>query len=146
MIIEHLLKNKSEEERENFRALLITVISLAAKNEEKVFFNQDSDEYQTEVLVEYNEEKGKFIAEVAPKAVLIRFMQVFFESMLDDARTYFQHFEDYFQVLFYFARLGYRETKYLVHAKGIFKIMDFVMNNSPPFHHDKSRKKMGNAL
>jgi hypothetical protein len=146
MIVEHLLKNRSEEERENFRALLITAISLAAKNEEKDFFENDSQNYCTEVVVEYDEEKDVFKAEEIPKAVIIRFMQVFFENMLETAREYFQNYEDYFQVLFYFARLGYMETKYLVQAKGIFKLLDFVMNNSPPFHHDRNRRKMGNAL
>ena len=146
MIVEHLLKNRSEEERENFRALLITAISLVAKNEEKDFFDGTSDEYSTEVILEYNENKDVFFAREVPRSVLIRFMKVFFEEMLDTAREHYKNFEDYFQVLFYFARLGFTETKYLVKAKGIFRLLDFVMNNNPPFHHDKSRKKMGNAV
>ena len=146
MIINHLLKNNSEEERENFRALLITVISLVAKNEEKDFFQGSNNEYIVENIVEYDEERDILLAKKTPKAVLIRFMQVFFEEMLDDARDYFKNYEDYFQVLFYFARLGHMEAKYLVKAKGIFKLLDFVMNNSAPFHHNTTRKKMGTAI
>ena len=146
MLIEHLLKNKSEDERENFRALLINVIELAAKNEEKDFFKQDSDEYNTEILVEFDNEKECFYAKQTPKSVIVRFMQVFFEEMLDDTREYYKNFEDYFIVLKYFAELGFMETKYLIKAQGIEKLLDFVMNNNPPFHKNKGRKSMGTSI
>ena len=141
MIVEHLLKNKSEEERENFRALLITAICLVAKHEEKEIYDKEwNDCLKTDIIVEYNEERDVFYAKQVPISALIRFMKVFFEEMLEDARENWKTYEDYFQVLFYFARLGYIETKYLVKSSGIFKLLDFVMNNSPPFHHIMNRK------
>ena len=141
MIVEHLLKNKSEEERENFRALLITAICIVAKHEEKEIYDKESgDNIKTDIIVEYNEDKDTFYAKQIPTSALIRFMNVFFDEMLEDAREHWKTYEDYFQVLSYFARLGYIETKYLVKSKGIFKLLDFVMNNSPPFHHAMNRK------
>lgn len=141
MIVEHLLKNKSEEERENFRALLITAICLVAKNEEKEIYDKESNDcLKTDIIVEYNQERDVFYARQVPTSALIRFMKVFFEEMLEDARENWKTYEDYFQVLFYFARLGNIETKYLVKSSGIFKLLDFIMNNSPPFHHMMNRK------
>jgi len=145
MIIEHLLKNKSDEERENFRALLINAIGLACKNEEKEFFKGDTNEYNMEVIAEYDQDKEKFYAKQVPKSVVIRFMQVFFEEILDDTRVHYQQFEDYFSVLKYFAELGIMETKYLIKAKGIHKLMDFSMNNCTPYN-VKNRRPMGTAI
>jgi len=145
MLIEHLLRNKSDEERENFRALLINAIGLAAKNEEKEFFKENSNEYNTEILAEYDAEKDQFIAKRVPKSVVIRFMQVFFEEMIDDSRIEYKNFEDYFVILKYFAELGFNETKYFIKELGIYKFLDFIMNNSAPFY-VKSRKVMGTAI
>ena len=145
-IIDRLFEWKIEEEREHFRALIITAISLVAKNEEKEFFNETDDNLMIETIIEYEKERDVFYLNKVPKSALIRFMQIFFEKILNIARKYWRTYEEYFQVLSYFSRLGYLETKYLVKVKGIYMLLDFIMNNSPPFFHGKEVCKMGNAI
>jgi hypothetical protein len=145
-IVERLLECRSEEEREHFRAVLISAISLVAKNEEKEFFDETGENYQTIPIVSYDKTKDTFYSDRVPKSALIRFMQIFFEKLLEAARLNWKKYEDYFQVLFYFAKLGHLETKYLVKAGGINKLLDFIMNNSPPFSHGKAKEKMGSAI
>ena len=99
-----------------------------------------------ETIIEYEKERDVFYLNKVPKSALIRFMQIFFEKILNIARKYWRTYEEYFQVLSYFSRLGYLETKYLVKVKGIYMLLDFIMNNSPPFFHGKEVCKMGNAI
>jgi hypothetical protein len=69
---------------------------------------------------------------------------VFFRQSLDEVRKSWSTFDNYFLVLNYFVQLGDKEVSYIISkARGIYKIMDFIANNSPPFHQDTSRKKMG---
>lgn len=144
-IIDRIFECKSDDEREHFRAVLITCISVIAKNEEKEFFDETTDSHFNTTIVSYNKPNGIFYSQKIPKSALIRFMEVFFVQLLDAARKHWRNFEDYFQILFYFARLGHLETKYMVKSKGIYMLIDFIMNNSPPFSHGKEKPKMGSS-
>lgn len=81
VVVEHLLCNKSKEERDHFRALLETAVQLVYKNEEHDCFEPGSkDELSTEVVAEYDDERDIFYSKQVPKSALVRFMQVVLEN------------------------------------------------------------------
>jgi len=106
---------------EAFRHLLITALSVAAKNDdsklEEVFNVVDLDE------------KGNLINKRVHKSVMLRFMKMYFDENIDFVWGHWQHFDDYFLVLQYFSQLGHWEAQFLIEQKGIFKLLDFIGNN-----------------
>jgi len=94
-VLEELLLNSSYfEVRESFAKLLMTTMSVTAKNEE-AYFNEHEEildfDCDESAIVNGTVEK-KYIS----KAAIIRFMDLYFINMLDSVRVHWRRFEEYF--------------------------------------------------
>jgi hypothetical protein len=138
--MEMLVANHYYEVRDNFMKLLISSIGMTAKNEEGYFF-------ENETLIDFDHSVNGVYQEIKQsKSCLIRFVKLLIEEILEETRGHWKYFDEFFQVLKYFAELGYLETTYLVESKLILRLIDFLMNNSMPFYHGSSKPKMGDVL
>mmetsp|Transcript_45857 Transcript_45857/g.33609 ORF Transcript_45857/g.33609 Transcript_45857/m.33609 type:complete len:152 (+) Transcript_45857:29-484(+) len=122
-VLEELLLNSSYfEVREAFAKLLMTTMSSTAKNEES-YFNEDEEIIEVENLNSYPEKK--YIS----KAAIVRFMDQYFNNMLDTVRVHWRRYEEYFHVLSHFASQGFIESQYMIlNCRGIYRLLEFVCN------------------
>jgi len=79
------------------------------------------------------------------KASIIRFMDLYFNQMLDTVRTHWRRYDEYFQVLAHFIQLGFNETKFIIQQRAIAKLLEFCMNCSAPFY-STTKFKMGDRV
>lgn len=133
-----LLEHPNFEVREAFAKLLKTAINVTASNEEPYFFGT------TPCFVAI--EEGSIMTELeeqVPTAAVVRFMRYFFGEMFDGkVRENWRRYDEYFAVLKDFSQLNFQATKVILESKGIFRLLEFLMNRKPPFESDK-KPKMG---
>jgi hypothetical protein len=117
-LIELLLVHPNFEVREAFARLMKMAVSVTAKNEEAYFS-------ETTVL-----QDGTQIATSA----VIRFMQWFFGELFDGpVREHWRRYEEYFDLLKDFSQQSFFATKFVVEQRGIYRLVEFLMNRKPPF-------------
>lgn len=140
---ELLLSSTFFEVRESFAKLLMTAISVTAKNEE-AYFDQVDEIFDFDCDLQFIQ-SGKADVRKCSKSAIIRFMDLYFNNMLDFVRVHWTRFDEYFSILKDFLQLGFAEAKYLiVDCRAIYKILEFVMNSSSPF--SSIKHKMGSRV
>jgi hypothetical protein len=80
------------------------------------------------------------------KSAIIRFMDLYFNGMLDSVRVHWRKYDEYFYVLKEFFDRRFPGSKYLItHCRAIYKMLEFIMNNSVPFY-STIKFKMGDKF
>lgn len=73
-------------------------------------------------------------------------MEYFFGEMFDvKVRENWRRYEEYFDVLKDFINQNFYATKFIVQQRGIYRLIEFLMNRKGPFADDK-KLSMGAAL
>ncbi len=134
-----LLEHNNFEVREAFSRMLKTALCVTSKNEETYFF-------ETVTFKVPSEDEKSFIEVNTSQSSVIRFMDYYFGEMFDvKVRENWRKYEEYFDVLKDFINQNFYATKYIVQQKGIYRLIEFLMNRKGAFANDK-KLFMGAAL
>lgn len=82
------------------------------------------------------------------KSAALRLVKLFIEGMMDWARINWRSFNEFFNLLKDFAQSHFQVAAYFIHEGMIGILLEFVMNNKPPFYNSRggSTYRMGDAV
>jgi len=82
------------------------------------------------------------------KSAALRLVKFFIDGMMNCARINWRNFDEFFILLKDFAQSHFQVTVYFIQKGMIQKILEFVMNNKPPFHNSQggTNYRMGDSV
>ena len=66
----------------------------------------------------------------------LRLVKLVINGMMHCARVNWRNFDEFFMLLKDFVQSHYQVTLYLIHSNMITLLLEFVMNNKPPFYNN----------
>lgn len=140
-----LLGSNQPEVREVFANLLATTFGVTIRNEEAYLGVQEqiADFECDQKQIDNFEVRNMQI----PKAASVRLVKMFIESMMHCARANWRNFNEFFLLLKDFAQAHFQIAAYFIHCNMIETLLEFVMNNKPPFYNSAagSAYRMGDV-
>lgn len=143
---EVLLGSPYAEVREVFANLLSTAFGAAIKSEENYLEDVVKlyDFSCEQVLIE-NFEPPSFALNLS---ACIRLLRILMSDMMNCARVNWRNFNEFFTLLREFAQSNFLVNKFMLREGLIRTILEFVMNNKPPFYNSQggSHYRMGDSV
>jgi hypothetical protein len=143
---EVLLCSPHPEVREVFANLLSTTFGITVKNEEAYLgeVEQVADFDCEQAYIDCGEVRHQRIHASAA----LRLVKLMVQGMMSCARVNWRNFDEFFILLRDFARSHFQVASYLIQRNMISILLEFVMNNKPPFHNSQggSGYRMGDSV
>jgi hypothetical protein len=142
---EVLLRSPYAEVREVFANLLSTTFAITIKNEESYLGDHEQladFECEQEAIDRFDIRNMRY-----QKSAALRLVKLFIEGMMDWARINWRSFNEFFNLLKDFAQSHFQVAAYFIHEGMIGILLEFVMNNKPPFYSSRgATHRMGDAV